>query len=209
MENNRVKKIITVIISCSFILITASGSKKVSKKELAARGVLNSFEVLPSETAIGDFDWETNGYVKLEQFKKYATKGKHSVQAIFSVPSDFLQPKEAMASPSWIAGITMSINSLTRLKLTNWSPYKKFAFDVFVPDEASYDMGVKLYDGSGRVFLSNMKLASGKNKLELNLSDVKTAGLELKNITAFTLFMDTKRQEKAVTLYIDNVRLVP
>lgn len=209
MKNNRIQKIIAAFMACSFILITGCGSKKITKKELAARGMLCNFEVLPSETAIGDFDWETNGYVKLEQFKKYATRGKHSAQAIFSVPSDFLSPKETAAVPSWIAGITMSINTLTKLKVTDWSPYKKFSFDIFVPDESSYDLGVNLFDGSGRMFTSTMNLVAGRNKLELILSDVKTAGLNLKNITAFTLFMDTKRREKAVTLYIDNVRLVP
>lgn len=209
MKNNRTHRIITAFILCSFILIAGCGSKKVTKKELAARGLICSFEVLPSETAIGDFDWETNGYVKLEQIKKYGTKGKHSCQAVFSVPSDFLSPNEASKTPSWIAGITMSINTLTKLKLTDWRPYKKFAFDVFVPDDSSHDINVKLFDAGGREYISALKLVSGKNKLELVLADVKAARIETGNITSFTLYMDTKKYDKDVTLYIDNVRLVP
>ena len=197
-----------VIVFLILVLLVGCGARD-KKKSRKLMGEINSFEKLPSDTEIGDFDWYTNGYVKLEQFKKYATKGKFSGQAIFSVPADFLSSTQAAKTDTWISGMTMSIDTLTKLKVTDWSLYKKFAVDIYVPDNKQRDFYIKIIDMTGKEHLSLRPIKSGRNKLEVLLEDVKTARIDLKNIVSFSLYMDTKAEEKDVTLFIDNVRLVP
>lgn len=180
-----------------------------AKKQRKLEGVLNSFEILPSDREIGDFDLETNGYVKLEQFKKYATKGKFSAQATFSIPSDFLTTTEAAKVNTWIAAITMSINTLTKLKITDWTFFKKFAVDIYVPDNVTRNFYIKIVDASGKEYVTAKEIKSGRNKLEVLLEEVKNARIDIANIVSFSLYLDTKNEEKDVILYIDYIRLVP
>ena len=199
---------IFIIVFLILVLLVGTGAAN-KKKSRKLMGEINSFETLPSDTKMGDFDWHTNGYVKLEQFKKYATKGKYSCQAMFSVPADFLSTTKAAKVTTWISGMTMSIDTLTKLKVTDWSLYKKFAVDIYIPDNKTRDFYIKIIDMSGKEHLSLRPLKSGRNKLEVLLEDVKTARIDLANIVSFSLYMDTKDEEKDVTLFIDNVRLVP
>ena len=45
--------------------------------------------------------------------------------------------------------------------------------------------------------------------MEVLLEDVKNARLDLTNIISFSLYMDTKDEDKDVTLFIDNIRIIP
>lgn len=205
MEANVNKKLFVFTLIFLLIFMNVFSAKKQRKLE----GVLNSFEILPSDKEIGDFDLETNGYVKLEQFKKYATKGKFSAKAIFSIPSDFLTTTETAKVNTWIAAITMSINTLTKLKITDWSFFKKFAVDVYVPDNVTRNFYIKIVDASGKEYVTAKEIKSGRNKLEVLLEEVKNARIDIANIVSFSLYLDTKNEEKDVILYIDYIRLVP
>ena len=203
----KINNLFIILFLIAILLVGCGGSNK--KKSRKLMGEINSFETLPSDTEIGDFDWETNGYVKLDQFKKYATKGKYSAQSVFSVPADFLSTTKAAKVKSWISSMTMSINTLTRLKVTDWSLYKKFAVDVYVPDNSTRDFFIKLTDVNGREHVSLRPLKSGRNKMEVLLEDVKNARLDLSNIISFSLYLDTKDEDKDVTLFVDNIRIIP
>ncbi len=198
-------KILIFYLLIFFISIYSFATPKMRKIE----GIINNFEILPSDKDIGDFDLETNGYVKLEQFKKYATKGKFSCQATFSIPADFMTTTEAAKVNTWISAITMSINTLTRLKITDWSIFKKFAVDVYVPDNSSRDFYIKLVDSAGKEFIALRPIKAGRNKLEILLEEVKNARIDLSNIVSFSLYLDTKNEPKDVILYIDYIRLIP
>lgn len=205
-------KILIVIFVSFFLVFAGCGAKKTTKALLKEKGLLCSFEVIPSETSIGDFDWETNGYVKLEQFKKYATNGKHSAQAIFSIPADFLPTTpttKATKVNEWIAGITLSISTLTKLKVTDWSKYKKFAVDIYVPDNKERDFFIKLIDNYGKQYITSRQIKNGRNKLEIVIDEVKTARINTASIVTLSLYLNTTNEEKDVILYIDNVRLTP
>jgi hypothetical protein len=185
-----------------------SGCGPDLKKERKAAGLINSFEVLPSELSIGDYDLETNGYVKLEQIKKYSSQGKFSAKATFSVPVDFLTTTQAARVDTWISAVTMGINTLTKLKVTEWQYYKKFAVDIYVADQTAPDVFIKLVDMSGNEYLTQRPLKNGRNKLEIVLDDVKNSRVNTSAITSFSIYMDTKTQPKDVVLYLDNIRLV-
>ena len=200
---------VLIISVCTVILFAGCGAQTTKKALLKKQGLLCSFEVVPSETAIGDFDWETNGYVKLEQFKKYATQGKYSAQAIFSVPVDFMTTTKAAKVTTWISAMTMDINTLTKLKVTNWSEYKKFGVDVYVPDNVERDIHIKFLDANGKEFNYIKRLTNGKNKLEVVIQDIKDARVDTSVILSLSLYLDNKGVDKDVTLYIDNVRLMP
>ncbi|MCX8093156.1 MAG: hypothetical protein N3E50_03205 [Candidatus Goldbacteria bacterium] len=209
MNRYGILKTLMVIIIVFVIIFAGCGAKKTTKALLKEKGLLCSFEVTPSETAIGDFDWETNGFVKLEQFKKYATNGKHSAQAIFSIPADFLSTTKAAQVTEWFAGITLSISTLTRLKVTDWSKYKKFGVDIYVPDTKDRDLFIKFVDNFGKEYITTKQIKNGRNKLEVILDEVKAARINTESIVLLSLYLNTAKEEKDVILYIDNVRLIP
>jgi hypothetical protein len=202
------KNLVLILVLFSLIFVGCA-AKKTKKALLKEKGLLCSFETVPSEISIGDFDWETNGYVKLEQFKKYATNGKHSCQAIFSVPADFLTTTNAAKVTEWIAPMTLSISTLTKLKVTDWSEYKKFAVDIYVPDDKERNFFIKFVDNFGNEYVTAKQIKNGRNKLEVALDEVKTARINTKSIVILSLYLNTVKEEKDIILYIDNVRLVP
>lgn len=202
-------KLITVLILSVFISVIAGGSTKLTKSELKARGLLCSFEKTQSDTTLGEFLWETYGYVKLEQFKKHATKGKFSAKTTFSVPADFLTERELKKTASWISPIIISINTLTKLKVTDWSQYKKLGVDIYNNEEKKYDFYIKLNDAAGREYLALRPVVKGKNKLEIVIEDVVNKRIDISNIVSVTLYLDTKAETQDVVLYIDNLRLIP
>lgn len=206
MADRAYLKVFTAVILAFLIIITGCGNGKAKRKPLET---INSFETTASDVSMGDFDVETNGYVNLEQFKKYGTKGKYSAKATFSVPVDFLTTTQAAKTTSWISSMTMSIKTLTPLKVTDWTGYKKFAFDVYVPDQVVPDLFIKIVDASGKEYVAQRPLKNGRNKVEVLLDEVYTARLDLTNITSFSIYMDTKGQPKDVILYIDYIRLNP
>lgn len=206
MKNSVFYRLISVLLILSLIILTGCGAAKPAKKK---EFMINSFENLPSDTTLGDFDWETGGYVKLEQFKKYATKGKFSCQATFSVPVDFLSTTQAAKVDRWLSTMTMNINTITSLKVTDWNGYKKFTVDVNVPDNTQRDFYIKFVDSSGKEFVAVRPVKNGRNKLEVLIEEVRAARIDLANMISLSLYIDTKNDARDVLLYIDQVRLAP
>jgi hypothetical protein len=202
-------KKVLIIIAASAMLFAGCGAQLNKKALLKQQGLLCSFEIVPSETAIGEFDWDTGGYVKLEQFKKYATNGKFTAQAIFSVPADFMTTTKAARVSSWISGMTMSINTLTKLKVTDWGQYKKFGVDIYSPDNVQRDFFIKLLDANGKEYIATRPIKNGRNKLELVIQEVKDARVDVSSIVSFSFYLNNKGVDKDVTLFVDNVRLTP
>jgi hypothetical protein len=201
-------KALTIIFAIS-ILLCGCGAQPGKKALLKKQGLLCSFETLPSETAIGDFDWETGGYVKLEQIKKYATNGKFSAQAIFAVPADFLTTTKAARVTTWIAGMTMNINTLTQLKVTDWGQYKKFDVDIYSPDNTQRTLYIQFLDANGNKYTTFRPVQNGRNKLEVVIQDVKDTRVDVSNIVSLSFYLDNKGIDKDITLFFDNVRLTP
>ena len=205
MKYSRIQAIGTLLLISSLLFITGCGPD--IKAQRKAAGLINSFETTASDSAIGDFELETNGYVSLEQIKKYSSQGKFSAKATFSVPVDFLTTTQAAKADKWIDSVTMSINTLTPLKVTDWSVYKKFDIDVYLADPQAPDLNIKLIDSHGNEYTTPRPVKNGRNKLEIVLDDVKTARIDTTSITSFSISMDTKGQPKDIILYLDNIRL--
>ena len=111
MKNTTFFNLFGVLLLSSLFFISGCGTDvKKARKDAA---LLNSFETLQSELSIGDFNLDTNGYVSLEQIKKYASQGKYSAKAVFSVPVDFLTTTQAAKAKTWLSSLSMGINTLT------------------------------------------------------------------------------------------------
>ena len=206
MKNTIFTRLFCVLALISLLVFTGCGPDVKAIRKAAA--LINSFEVLPSELSIGDFDLDTNGYVNLEQMKKYASQGKFSAKATFSIPADFLTTTQAAKAKTWISAVTMGINTLSRLKNTGWNWYKKFAVDIYVLENTAPDVFIKITDMSGNEYLTQRQLKNGRNKLEVVLEEVKAARVNTSAITSFSIYMDTAGQAKDITVYLDNIRLV-
>jgi len=200
-------KLFTALIISLVMLLAGCGNKSAASQK--PDGNITSFENLQSESQIGDFNWETLGYVTLEQFNKYGTNGKFSCKATFSIPVDFMSTTEAARTSSWITAMTINLNTLTPLKVTDWSVFKKFGLDVYTPDTLARNIYIKFNDVNGKEFISLQPLKAGKTKLEVLIEDVKNSRIDIKNITSLSLYLNTKNEPKDVILYIDNVRLIP
>lgn len=206
MKNTTFFNLFGVLLLSSLFFISGCGTDvKKARKDAA---LLNSFETLQSELSIGDFNLDTNGYVSLEQIKKYASQGKYSAKAVFSVPVDFLTTTQAAKAKTWLSSLSMGINTLTKLKTTDWQYYKKFAIDIFVADPTAPDIFIKLVDMYGNEYLTQRALKNGRNKLEIVLEDVKNSRVNISSITSFSIYMDTINQPKDIVLYLDNIKLV-
>ena len=205
VKYSHITAISAALLLTSLLFITGCGPD--IKAQRKAAGLINSFETTASDAAIGDFELETNGYVNLEQIKKYSSQGKYSAKATFSIPADFLTTTQAARADKWIDSVTMSINTLTPLKVTDWSVYKKFDIDVYLADPQSPDLNIRLVDSHGNQYDTSRPIKNGRNKLEIVLEDVKTARIDTAAITSFSMSMDTKGQTKDVVLYLDNIRL--
>jgi len=207
--NNKGLHITVILMLCAAMALTGCGNTKVSKAELKRLGLINSFEKTASEISIGDFSVETGGYVSLEQFKKHSTNGKFSAKAVFTVPKDFLSEAEIKKITEWNAGVTININTLSKLKVTDWTPYKKFGIDVYSDNDKEYALYLKLHDAQGREYVASMPVKKGKNKLEFMLDAVKAARIDVTSMVSFTVYLNTKDEPSDITLFLDNIRLVP
>jgi hypothetical protein len=158
------------------------------------------------ELPVDDYSWITSGYVSLEPFKKYATQGKLSAKARFTVPSDF---KKAGQQPkTWEAGMTLSTESPTKLGTTDWGAFKFLAVDVYNPDDKEYQGYLRVIDShSALTQTAGLIKAKGKSVLFMEVTRLAEARLDVHDIKALTLYLDTADQPVDPVLYLDNVRL--
>jgi len=103
----------------------------------------------------------------------------------------------------------ISIDTLTKLKVTDWSQYKKLGLDVFNSEDKNYDFYIKINDAAGREYLALRPVKKDKNKLEIVIEDIINKRIDVSNIVSVTLYLDTKAEPQDVVLYLDNLRLMP
>lgn len=185
--------------------------------------VLNGFEKQPDPSAsrqvydlveslkkpdlpVDDYGWATSGYVDLEPFNKYATQGKITAKARFTVPGDF---KKADRKPkSWEAGMTLSTETPTKLAETDWSGYRFLAIDIYNPENREYQASLRVVDSHSNVTeTAQLIRAKGKTIMFMEITRLAEARIDTKDLKALTLYMNTVDEPKDPVLYIDNLRL--
>jgi hypothetical protein len=158
------------------------------------------------ELPVDDYGWITSGYVSLEPFNKYATQGKLAAKARFTVPGDFKKPGQQ--PKTWEAGMTLSTDSPTKLEVTDWASFKFLAIDVFNPDNKEYQGYLRVTDSHSAITqTAGLIKAKGKSVLFMEVTRLAEARLDVHDIKALTLYLDTVDQPVDPVLYLDNVRL--
>lgn len=150
--------------------------------------LLSGFES-PAELA----RWETNG-ASLEQSTLYATEGRYA------------------AKMTWQAGTeapTVKLVKAFRAKQLprDWSTSSQLAFDVFNPSSDDQRLLIQLKDQEEYRFKHVVRIPATQSKAVSIPMAVMAGAIDLKHIVHLNLFQ--WQPEKEVTLFVDNVRLVP
>jgi hypothetical protein len=165
-----------------------------------------------------DFRWITSGYASMEPVTKDEAKaaknkpfykffqGKIAAKVRFSVPSDYKKITADNKPKSWESGMTLSTDSYTPLKTTDWSGFKYLAMSVYNPGEKDQRLHVRYADSAANVTESSTVIpAGGPCTVEFNLDQLSDARINAHDMRALTLFLDTAEQSKDVYLVFDNI----
>jgi hypothetical protein len=184
------------VVLCSF--------EKVPDPSVS-RQVYDLVEALKKpDLPVDDYGWSTSGYVAMEPFPKYATQGKFTAQAKFTVPGDFKKVKPK----TWEAGMTLSTDTPTKLAVTDWSPYKLLVVDVYNAEDKEYQAFLRFSDSAGNLTeTASLIRAKNKSYMLIEVTRLAEARLNTKDLKALTIYLNTVDQPAAPVLYFDNVRL--
>jgi len=214
------KRVFGALVLAALLAGMAGCSKDAAQAKTL---VLNSFEKAPDpsvsrqvydlaeslkkpELPVDDYAWETSGYVSLEPFNKYATQGKTSAKARFTIPGDFKKPGQK--PKTWEAGMTLSTDSPTKLPATDWAAFKFLAIDVYNTENTEYQGYLRVIDShSNLTQTAGLIKAKGKSTLFMEVTRLAEARLDVHDLKALTLYLDTVDQASDPVLYLDNVRL--
>jgi hypothetical protein len=165
-----------------------------------------------------DFRWITSGYASMDPVTKDEAKaaknkpfykffqGKTAAKVRFSVPSDYKVITPDNKPKSWETGMTLSTDSYTPLKTTDWSAFKYLAMSVYNPGEKDQRLHVRYADSAANVTETSTVIpAGGPCTVEFNLDQLSEARLNSKDMRALTLFLDTADEKKDIVLVFDNI----
>jgi hypothetical protein len=166
-----------------------------------------------------DYDWNTGGYARLEPAEKREAfqaknealgrfmRGNYAVKVRFSVPSEFRVMGTEDDPQSWESGMTLSTETPTSLALTDWTNYKSISLDVYNPSQQDRQLFVRVSDSNSTTYQRSAVLKPGEARLQLPLTELDQQRINLADIRAITLFMDTASYSEPPALYMDNLQL--
>ncbi len=218
-----------------FVLVGLLAACK-SKAQAPQSLVLNGFERVPdpglSKRAFDpaealkkptypnhDFDVSTSGYAALSPLDKAAAraakdkdlyhfiKGKSAGKLRFTVPGDYRKKDDDKFPKVWESGMTLSIDSHTPLKATDWAKFQYFDVPVFNPGPLTQTVQIRFNDSASGVTLSSALAPLGESVLEFPLQILSDARLNPADLKAVTLFIDTAAQDKDPVLIFDEIGL--
>jgi hypothetical protein len=165
-----------------------------------------------------DFRWLTSGYASMEPVTKDEAKaaknkpfykffqGKTAARVRFSVPADYRTPDPDHKPKSWETGMTLSTDSYTPLKTTDWSGFGYLAMSVYNPGEKDQRLHIRFADSAANVTESSTIIpAGGACTAEFNLGILSDARLNTHDMRALTLYLDTANESKDIVLVFDNI----
>lgn len=165
-----------------------------------------------------DFRWNTSGYASLQPVTKDDAKaaknkpfykffqGKTAAKVRFTVPGDYKKINADNKPKSWETGMTLSTDSYTPLKATDWSGYKYLAMSAYNPGEKDRTLHFRFSDSAAATTeTSSVIPAGGACTLEIDLSLLSEARINAKDMRALTLYLDTADEKKDIELVFDNI----
>ena len=155
-----------------------------------------------------DYLWSTSNYVVLVPEKKFATQGKYCAKARFTVPGDIQSNTTGAKAKSWEAGMTLSLESQTKLAVSDWSTYKQVSLEVFNPEDREYQAWLRIGDTHAKVTASaHLIRPKGRTVIAMPVTTLGEAWLMPADIKFLTLYLDTAALSVDPVLYVDNVKL--
>ncbi|MDE2028042.1 MAG: hypothetical protein KGJ11_05845, partial [Candidatus Omnitrophica bacterium] len=116
---------------------------------------------------------------------RHVTEGRHSLEVTYPT------------------GDYPSIN--TKKLRHNWGSYESLGLDVYNPQNATLDFGVRLDDLSGKRININLSLDPGLNKIEIPYSRISSR-INASHIRFIVFYL--KGPDQRYTLYFDNLHLI-
>jgi hypothetical protein len=164
-----------------------------------------------------DFDVSTSGYAALTPIDKAAARaakdkplykfitGQSAGKVRFSVPGDYKKKGADDFPVQWESGLTLSIDSQTPLKATDWSKFQYLAIPVFNPGPLTQTVQVRFNDSASAMTRTSALAPLGESVLEFPLQMLSDARLNAADIKGFTIFIDTAGQDSDPVLIFDEI----
>jgi hypothetical protein len=166
-----------------------------------------------------DFDVSTSGYATLTPIDKAAARaakdkalyqfivGQSAGKVRFSVPGDYKKKGDEHFPLQWESGLTLSIDSHTPLKATDWSSFQYLAVPVFNPGPLTQTVRLRINDSGSAMTQTSALAPLGEAVLEFPLQMLSDARLNASDIKGMTLYLDTAGQDKDPVLIFDEIGL--
>jgi len=150
-----------------------------------------------------DFDLATAGYATLSPLTKDQARaakdkplykfiqGKTAAQVRFSVPTDYKKKDDERFPITWETGFSLSTESHTPLRQTDWSNYRFLDFRAYNPGPQPQVLHIRYNDAMASSTATAVTLPLGESEVELGLDQLAAARLNPADIRGFTLYLDT------------------
>jgi hypothetical protein len=233
----RLKKTVFLSLAWGLILVFASGDLGAAKQEKSVFLCDFEIVPMPGQDkpyfdiqqALSprnlkyphhDFFWQTSGWAELTPYPREQArqardrelysffKGKAGAKVRFTVPGDYKIINETNRPKVWESGITLSIDSQTPLKITDWSGFETFSLDVFNREDKDLELFIRFIDSNSKeIVMSSVVGAKTQGTIQLPLSRLVDKRINVADLKQFSLFLNTAALEQGPYLFIDNVQL--
>jgi len=166
-----------------------------------------------------DFDLATSGYATLSPLTKDQARaakdkplykfiqGKTAAQVRFSVPTDYKKKDDERFPITWETGFSLSTESHTPLRQTDWSNYRFLDFRAYNPGPQPQVLHIRYNDAMASSTATAVTLPLGESEVELGLDQLAAARLNPADIRGFTLYLDTAGQSVDPVIDFDQLAL--
>lgn len=132
--------------------------------------------------------------------------GRSAVKVRFSVPADYLS-KSAPRPASWESGFSLSTETHTRLKATDWSSYRYLSLRAYNPGTKPLALRVRFTDATTSLTVSAASLPPGESAVDFDLNQLREARLKLNDVRGLAFLLDTAGLAKDPYLLFDDISL--
>jgi hypothetical protein len=165
-----------------------------------------------------DFGVATSGYASVTSLSKQAAQaadnrplydfiqGQNAAQVRFTVPGDYTAPGQPQPE-DWESGFGLTTESHTPLKVTDWSPYHYFDFEIYNPSPRTQTLYIRYNDAASALTVTSVVVPQGESRVELPLEQLSLARLDLADMQGVTLYLDTVGQAEDPVLMFDQLAL--
>jgi hypothetical protein len=133
-------------------------------------------------------------------------QGKFAAKVRYTVPGDYKKIDKDNKPQSWETGMSLSTESYTPLKVTDWSNFRYLDISAYNPGETDQKLYFRFSDSASHLTQTSLVVpANGPSTLELDLKMLSDARLNTKDIRSVTMYLDTVDQTKDPVLIFDNL----